>query len=107
MIWTNRRQVFWRPGGSQFFRPVRRVKVPPGDDAKYPKGGTTSLLNSLRDAVLHGTPAETRAEDNIWNVAMVEAASGRIRRAHRPDRRGLLGRRGQRAVSVRKGRRAY
>ena len=73
MIWTNRRQVFWRPGRSQFFRPVRRVKVPPGDDAKYPKGGTTSLLNSLRDAVLHGTPAETRAEDNIWNVAMVEA----------------------------------
>jgi predicted dehydrogenase len=73
VIWTNRRQVFWRPGRSQFFRPVRRVKVPPGDDAKYPKGGTTSLLNSLRDAVLHRTPAETSAEDNIWNVAMVEA----------------------------------
>jgi hypothetical protein len=47
--------------------------VPPGDEAKYPKGGTTSLLNSLRDAVLHGTPAETRGDDNIWNVAMVEA----------------------------------
>jgi predicted dehydrogenase len=73
VIWTNRRQVFWRPAGSGFFRPVRRVKVPPGDEAKYPKGGTTSLLNSLRDAVLHGTPAETRGDDNIWNVAMVEA----------------------------------
>jgi predicted dehydrogenase len=73
VIWTNRRQVFWRPGRSRLFRPVRRVKVPPGDDAKYPKGGTTSLLNSLRDAVLHGTPPETRGEDNIWNVAMVEA----------------------------------
>jgi predicted dehydrogenase len=73
VIWTNRRQVFWRPGRSMFFRPVRLVKVPPGDEAKYPKGGTTSLLNSLRDAVLHGTPPETRGEDNIWNVAMVEA----------------------------------
>ncbi|MGH6942875.1 MAG: Gfo/Idh/MocA family protein [Geminicoccaceae bacterium] len=73
VIWTNRRQVFWRPGRSRFFRPVRLVKVPPGDAAKYPKGGTTSLLNSLRDAVQHGTPGETRGEDNIWNVAMVEA----------------------------------
>ncbi len=74
VIWTNRRRVFWRPDGSRFFRPVRLVKVPPGDDAKYPKGGTTSLLNSLRDAVLLGEPPETRGEDNIWNVAMVEAA---------------------------------
>jgi predicted dehydrogenase len=81
VIWTNRRQVFWRPRGSGFFRPVRRVKVPPGDEAKYPKGGTTSLLNSLRDAVLHGKPAETRGEDNIWNVAMVEAGK-------RSDREG-------------------
>lgn len=38
----------------------------------HPQGGTTSLLNSLRDAVLHGKSAETRG-DNIWTVAMVEA----------------------------------
>jgi hypothetical protein len=30
-------------------------------------------LNSLRDAVLHGKRADTRGEDNIWTVAMVEA----------------------------------
>jgi predicted dehydrogenase len=73
MIWTNRKYVAWRPGGSRWWRPVRNVKVPPGDEASYPKGGTTALLNSLRDAVREGKPAETRGEDNIWTVAMVEA----------------------------------
>jgi predicted dehydrogenase len=83
VVWTNRRYVAWRPKGSRWFRPIRNVKVPPGDEKKYPQGGTTSLLNSLRDAVRDGTPAETRGEDNIWTVAMVEAAklSDRERRA--------------------------
>jgi predicted dehydrogenase len=74
VIWTNRKYVAWRPDGSRWFRPVRNVKVPAGDEKKYPQGGTTSLLNSFRDAVRDGTPAETRGEDNIWTVAMVEAA---------------------------------
>ena len=74
LIWTNRRHVAWRPKGSRWFRPVRNVRVPPGDEKKYPQGGTTSLLNSLRDAVRDGAPAETRGDDNIWTVAMVEAA---------------------------------
>lgn len=74
VIWTNRKYVAWRPAGSRFFRPVRRVSVPPGDEASYPKGGTTSLLNALRDAVRSGSPAETSGADNIWNVAMIAAA---------------------------------
>lgn len=74
VIWTNRKYVAWRPASSRFFRPVRRVDVPPGDEAPYPKGGTTSLLNSLRDAVTTGKEPETSGEDNIWNVAMTEAA---------------------------------
>jgi predicted dehydrogenase len=74
VLWTNRRFVFLRERGKGFFRPVRLVKVPKGDGAKYPRGGTTALLNSLRDAVLTGKPAETRGEDNIWTLAMVEAA---------------------------------
>jgi predicted dehydrogenase len=74
VIWTNRKYVAWRPKGSPWFRPVRNVSVPAGDEKKYPQGGTTSLLNSLRDAVRDGTPAETRGEDNIWTVAMVDAA---------------------------------
>jgi len=73
VLWTNRRFVAWRKPGSRLFRPIRNDKVPRGDEKSYPKGGTTTLLNSLRDAVLNGTRAETRGEDNIWTVAMVEA----------------------------------
>ena len=73
VLWTNRKFVMWRPGGSRWFRPIRNDKVPKGDEKPYPQGGTTTLLNSLRDAVLKGAPAETRGEDNIWTVAMVEA----------------------------------
>jgi predicted dehydrogenase len=72
-IWTNRKLVAWRPRGSRLFRPMRNDRVPKGDERPYPQGGTTSLLNSLRDAVLHGTSAATRGDDNIWTVAMVEA----------------------------------
>lgn len=74
VLWTDRKWVAWRPAGSRFFRPVRRVSVPPGDEKPYPRGGTTSLLNALRDAVTSGVKAETRGSDNIWNVAMIEAA---------------------------------
>lgn len=80
-IWTNRKYVFWRAAGSRFFRPVRNVKVPRGDEAPYPRGGTTSLLNALRDAVREGKEPETSGRDNIWNVAMIEAGK-------RSDREG-------------------
>lgn len=73
VLWTNRKYVFHRPGSSRWFRPMRNDKVPPGDERPYPQGGTTSLLNSLRDAVLKGASAETRGDDNIWTVAMVDA----------------------------------
>jgi predicted dehydrogenase len=81
IIWTDRKRVFWRKTGSRFPRPVRLVKTPPGDGAKYPREGTTSLLNSLRDAVRSGKEPETNGQDNIWNVAMVEAGK-------RSDREG-------------------
>lgn len=72
-IWTNRKYVAWRKPGARFFRPLRNDKVPKGDERPYPQGGTTSLLDSLRDAVLRNAAAATRGEDNIWTVAMVEA----------------------------------
>lgn len=73
VLWTNRRMVAWRPAGSRWFRPIRNDKVPKGDEKPYPQGGTTSLLNALRDAVQGGKAAETRAVDYIWTVALVEA----------------------------------
>jgi predicted dehydrogenase len=82
VLWSNRKYVLWRARGKRFFRPVKLAKVPPGDAARYPKGGTTSLLNSLRDAVLHGQTPETSGYDNIWTLAMVEAA----KRSHHENR---------------------
>jgi myo-inositol 2-dehydrogenase/D-chiro-inositol 1-dehydrogenase len=73
-LWTNRKYVFWRLRGKRFFSYVKNVPVPPGDDKKYPKGGTTALLDSLRDATQNNVEAETSAEDNLGTLAMVEAA---------------------------------
>jgi predicted dehydrogenase len=72
-IWTNRKYVAFRKPGGRFFMPMRNDKVPKGDERPYPQGGTTSLLDSLRDAVLKNASAATRGDDNIWTVAMVEA----------------------------------
>lgn len=72
-LWSNRRQVLWRPAGSRWYRPVRLVRVPAGDAKPYPREGTASLLEGLRRA-LAGQPAETSAADNLWTIAMLEAA---------------------------------
>jgi predicted dehydrogenase len=73
-LWSNRKYVFWRARGKRFFSYVKNLPVPRGDEQKYPKGGTTSLLDALREAVLHNTTAETAGADNIGTLAMVEAA---------------------------------
>jgi predicted dehydrogenase len=73
-VWSNRKYVFWRARGKRFFSFVKNLPVPRGDEQKYPKGGTTSLLDALREAVLHNTVAETAGADNIGTLAMVEAA---------------------------------
>jgi len=73
VLWTDRKRVWWRKKGWRFFAPVRKMPVPKGDELPYPREGTTSLLNSLRDAVLHGQEPETSAQDNLLTLAMVEA----------------------------------
>ena len=72
-LWTDRRRVWWRPKGRRFFRPVKLIPVPKGDEQRYPRAGTVSLLNQFRDAVTQGLPPETSGEDNVWTLAMVEA----------------------------------
>ncbi len=72
-IWTNRKYVALRKRGARWFFPVRNVRVPKGDEQPYPKGGTTSLLDSLVAAVERNALAETDAADNIWSIAMLEA----------------------------------
>ena len=78
-LWTDRRRVWWRPKGSRFFKPVKPVPVPKGDEERYPKAGTVSLLNQFRDAVILGKTPETNGEDNLWTLAMVEAGIVSVR----------------------------
>ncbi len=73
-LWTDRRRVWWRRRGARFFRPVRLEPAADRNGARYPWAGMTALLDQFRDAVLHGRPPETGGRDNLWTVAMVEAA---------------------------------
>jgi predicted dehydrogenase len=73
-LWTDRRRVWWRPKGKRFYKSVPLVPVPTGDEERYPKAGTVSLLNQLRDALTQGKRPDTSGEDNVWSLAMVEAS---------------------------------
>jgi predicted dehydrogenase len=73
VLWSNRKYVFFRRRGKKLFWPVKLVQVPKGDGAPYPREGTTSLLNNLKDAVLQKREPETSGRDNLWTLAMVEA----------------------------------
>jgi predicted dehydrogenase len=76
-LWTDRKRVWWRARGARFFRPIRVDKSPDGH--RYPRAGTTTLLDQFRDAVVSGRTPETSATDNVWTIAMMEGA---IRSAH-------------------------
>jgi predicted dehydrogenase/predicted AlkP superfamily phosphohydrolase/phosphomutase len=74
-LWSDRKRVWWRGKGARFFTPVKLVPVPKGDELPYPRAGTTSLLNQVRDAVLQNKESETSGRDNFWTLAMVAAAA--------------------------------
>jgi predicted dehydrogenase len=73
VLWTDRKRVWWRKKGWPLLIPVRKMPVAKGDELPYPREGTTSLLNSLQNAVLHGQEPETSARDNLQTLAIVEA----------------------------------
>jgi|RhiMethySRZTD1v2_1073278.scaffolds.fasta_scaffold461533_2 predicted dehydrogenase len=74
-LWTDRKRVWWRKKGGRFFIPIKLVPVPKGDELPYPRAGTTSLLNQVRDAALQNKEGETSGRDNFWTLAMVAAAA--------------------------------
>jgi predicted dehydrogenase len=82
-LWTDRKRVWWRPRGRRWLRPSKLDPVPKGDERPYPWAGTTALLNQFLDAIVEGAVPETVAHDNIWTLAMVEAAV-------RSDREGRM-----------------
>jgi predicted dehydrogenase len=72
--WADRRRVWFRPKGRHLPRLVKPVPVPKGDEQRYPRAGTVALLDQFRDALTAGALPETRGSDNLWSLAMVEAA---------------------------------
>ena len=73
-LWSNRKLVAVRKRGGRLFLPVKRERGLPGDGDPYPREGTTSLLESLRAAVRDGLEPESSGRENLWAVALVEAA---------------------------------
>ena len=73
LLWSDRKRIWWRGRGKKFFRPLKKIDVPKGDEAPYPKEGTTSLLNTFRDHHVHGKVSETSGDDNLRTIALMQA----------------------------------
>jgi predicted dehydrogenase len=98
-LWTDRKRVWWRARGARFFRPIRVDAS--ADGHRYPRAGTTQLLDQLRDAVVAGRVPETSAPDNLWTIAMMDAAVHSIQKGGAVAidlDRPALGRNGHRPV---------
>ena len=98
VLYTDRKRVWWRKSGWRFFLPVKKVSVPKGDELPYPREGTTSLLDSLKAAVLNGTEPETNALDNLQTLAMVEAGKRSAEEKRRVMIREILEQTSERAT---------
>jgi predicted dehydrogenase len=73
-LWSNRKLVTVRKKGGKLFLPVKKETGLAGDGDPYPREGTSSLLESLRAAVQDGAAPESSGRENIWAIAMVQAA---------------------------------
>ncbi len=79
---TDRSRVWWRPKSGRSFQQVEPQPLPPGEAQRYPHAGMASILDQFRDAVTLGKTPETSGADNLWTLAMLDAAilSARERR---------------------------
>jgi predicted dehydrogenase len=71
---ADEKRVWWRKRGWRFFLPLQMGKILPGDARKYPHDGAAILLDQLMAALMLRRIAETNGEDNLWTLAMIEAA---------------------------------
>jgi predicted dehydrogenase len=71
---TNRSKVWWRPKGSKSFAELPLLDLPEGEEQRYPHAGMQSLLNQFQEAVAGRGEPETSGADNLWTLAMYEAA---------------------------------
>ncbi|MBK6581487.1 MAG: Gfo/Idh/MocA family oxidoreductase [Gammaproteobacteria bacterium] len=71
---TDRSKVWWRPRGRKSFSEVAPVQMPEGESLRYPDAGMLSMLAQFRQALTTGRAPETSGADNLWTLAMFEAA---------------------------------
>ena len=71
---TNRSKVWWRASGDASFEEIEQMEMPEGEELRYPEAGMFSLLSQFRDAITSGSVPETCGADNLWTLAMYEAA---------------------------------
>jgi len=71
---TNRSKVWWREKGSGSFSEVQLEELPVGEEQRYPGAGMQSLLAQFLGAISGGAEPETSGADNLWTLAMYEAA---------------------------------
>jgi predicted dehydrogenase len=69
---TDRSKVWWRPRGQKSFTEVAPVQLPEGESHRYPDAGMLSMLAQFGKRSPAG--AETSGADNLWTLAMFEAA---------------------------------
>lgn len=73
-IRTDRSRVWWRSRGERKFKQVDPVAMPDGEALRYPHAGMLSMMGQFRAAIDSGTVPETSGADNLWTLAMFEAA---------------------------------
>jgi predicted dehydrogenase len=73
-IRSNRSQVWWRPSGERSWRVITPQPLPPGEVLRYPHAGMSTIFNQFSDALQRGSAPETSGADNLWTIAMVDAA---------------------------------
>ncbi|MEO8464109.1 MAG: Gfo/Idh/MocA family oxidoreductase [Gammaproteobacteria bacterium] len=73
-IETDRSRVWLRRTGERKLSLVEPVPMPDGEPLRYPAAGMVAMLAQFRAAIEQGTEPETSGRDNLWTLAMFEAA---------------------------------
>jgi predicted dehydrogenase len=71
---TDRNRVWSRKPGHRSFTRVAPVALAEGEALKYPAAGMLAMLEQFRAALGGGPDPETSGRDNLWTLAMFEAA---------------------------------
>ena len=71
---TDRSRVWCRLDGEKKHRQLDAVEMPEGESLRYPDAGMVSMMAQFRNAIAQGAEPETSGRDNLWTLAMFEAA---------------------------------